>query len=334
MSQISEEILLNAQMRMAIEGYLPSTILTFFTTFLLYFFLAQYTTADKIYIELWLLMQLTLCATWLFLYLRYHKNYEPIKTIWARWLEIPLNIGSGLGWGLIWVLFIDPDNLHTIILLNIVTSSALFVYVISTPLHPAATNSGLFACILPVIVKSYSMGGVLFTAISIGGIILGVSVYLFGVELHRLHLRNLLQLEENKQLVAELQIEKQQVEEISQEKTRFLAAASHDLRQPIQALKLFETILRPLLTEPRQREILSKMGETNQSLLNLLDPLLELSKLDAGAVKLHPEWLYLDDLLYHIQQQYSDLAEKIKFNFDVHLHLNRFLRILNNWSEF
>lgn len=312
MLQISEETLLNEKMRMAISGYPSAAMITSSTSLLLYFFLTPHSATDKIYIQLWFIMQMILCGIWLLLYFRYSKNYDPIKTIWEHWLEIPLNVISGLGWGLTWVLFINPDNLHTVILLNIVTSSALFVYVVSTPLHPAATNTGLLACTLPIILESHSIGGTLFTSIGIGAMILGTSVYLFGVELQKLYLRNLLQLQENQGLVTALRVEKQQVEEINQEKTRFLAAASHDLRQPIQALKLFETILRPLLTEPRQREILGKMGETNQSLLNLLDPLLELSKLDAGVIKLYPEWIYLDDLLYRIQQQYTDLAIKNK----------------------
>jgi len=309
MAHISEEILLNAQMKMAIDGYLPSIIVTFSTSWLLYFFLSHYSNYQY-YINLWLIMQMLLCVIWLVLYIRYRNDFSPIKAYWANWIEVPLNLFSGLGWGLIWILFVDPQNLNTIVLPNVVTSSALFIFVISTPLHRRATNVALIACMFPVILSTLLFENPIFRWLSMGGVILLVSVYFFSLELHQLYLRMLLQIEEKKELVDALQHEKQQVEEIAQEKARFLAATSHDLRQPIQAMKLFETVLMPLLTEPRQKELLSKIGESNQSLINLLEPLLELSKLDSGMLKLNPEWIYVDDIFYRLQQQYTDLADK------------------------
>lgn len=310
MQHIDKTTLLNAQMRMAIDGYLPASFITLTTTFFLYSFLSPYATTDKIYIQLWGLMQISLSGIWLFLYLRYRHDFSAIAAIWERRIEIPLNVFSGLGWGLIWVLFINPDNLNTVILLNVVTSSALFVYIVSTPLHPAATHTGLAFCIVPIIIECFSIGTPLFIWIGIGGVILSSSIYLFGKELHKVYLHNLIQLEENNALVAALEKEKQHVEDINQEKTRFLAAASHDLRQPIQAVRLWIELLTPNLKEAQQQDIANKIKQANQSLLNLLDPLLELSKLDAGAIQLQPEWLYIDDLFYHLQQQYSDLAQE------------------------
>lgn len=309
MAHISEEILLNAQMKMAIDGYLPSIIVTFSTSWLLYFFLSHYSRYQH-YINLWLTMQMLLCLIWLVLYIRYRNDFSPIKAYWANWIEVPLNLFSGLGWGVTWILFVDPQNLNTIVLPNVITSSALFIFVISTPLHRRATNVALISCMFPVILSTLLFENPIFRWLSVGGVILLMSVYFFSLELQELYLRMLLQIEEKKELVDALQREKQQVEEIAQEKSRFLAATSHDLRQPIQAMKLFETVLMPLLTEPRQKEVLTKIGESNQSLINLLEPLLELSKLDSGMLKLNPQWFYVDDIFYQLQQQYADLAAK------------------------
>ncbi len=308
--KVSADILLHAQMKMAIGGYLASAAITGLTTLLLYFFFQKYTATQPLYIQLWATMQLTMCVVWVVLYYRYEHNFEPIKSIWVWWIEVPLSAFSGLGWGLTWVLFVNPDNLPTVIFLNIITSTALFVYIVSTPLHPAATNTGLLFCVLPVVFKCYMVGNDLFTMIGIGGVILGFSVYLFGAELHQVYLRNLLQLEKNNLLLEALLAEKQQVELMSQEKSRLLAISGHDLQQPIQAIRLFAMSLKSSLKQSPQQEIVDNICHANQSLFNMLEPLLDAAKLDSGAIRVKSQWLYIDDLFYRLEKQYTDLARE------------------------
>lgn len=74
-------------------------------------------------------------------------------------------------------------------------------------------------------------------------------------------------------------------QEASQGKTRFLASASHDLRQPMHAISLLiaSLTLRPL--DARSREIVQLLESANTTLTDLFDSLLDLSKLDAGLVQ-------------------------------------------------
>lgn len=67
-------------------------------------------------------------------------------------------------------------------------------------------------------------------------------------------------------------------------KTRFLAAASHDLRQPIHALGLFVRQLRADPGSPQAPALLEKIERSVEALEELLEALLDLSKLDVGAV--------------------------------------------------
>jgi signal transduction histidine kinase/CheY-like chemotaxis protein len=77
----------------------------------------------------------------------------------------------------------------------------------------------------------------------------------------------------------------EQAEGANRAKTRFLASASHDLRQPLHALQLFGAALgmRPL--DPKSREIVGKINDATQDLAHELDTLLDMSKLDAGIVR-------------------------------------------------
>lgn len=67
-------------------------------------------------------------------------------------------------------------------------------------------------------------------------------------------------------------------------KSRFLAAASHDLRQPIHALGLFAAILRGQIDEPAARKTVERIDASIEATDNLFNALLDISKLDAGAL--------------------------------------------------
>jgi signal transduction histidine kinase len=92
-------------------------------------------------------------------------------------------------------------------------------------------------------------------------------------------------------------------------KTRFLAAASHDLRQPMHALGLFAGQLRATALPPEAAPLADRVAESAQHLGTLLDALLDLSQLDAGAVRAEPRALPLQPLLARLAQQFAPAAE-------------------------
>ncbi len=75
------------------------------------------------------------------------------------------------------------------------------------------------------------------------------------------------------------------LEVANQSKTRFLAAASHDLRQPTAAIGLLVSLLRQQATTPETKDLANMLDEAVSSMESLLVGLLDISKLDAGAVK-------------------------------------------------
>lgn len=77
----------------------------------------------------------------------------------------------------------------------------------------------------------------------------------------------------------------QQLADASRAKSRFLAAASHDLRQPIQALNLLNSVAKKFVTEQSHLAIIEKQQKSLDSMAKLLNALLNISKLEAGIVK-------------------------------------------------
>lgn len=82
----------------------------------------------------------------------------------------------------------------------------------------------------------------------------------------------------------ELRTKKEDAENASFSKTRFLAAASHDLRQPMHALGLFIGELQATVNNENQRKIVMKVEESVDAMSGLLNSLLDISKLDAGLI--------------------------------------------------
>lgn len=110
-----------------------------------------------------------------------------------------------------------------------------------------------------------------------------------------------------KQTEAALVAARQKAEEANRSKSRFLAAASHDLRQPLAALTLYADALRARVLHV-DRPLADSMKECLGTLSELLADLLDLSKLDAGVVT--PNWadLSIAELLQDIERAYGPEA--------------------------
>jgi PAS domain S-box-containing protein len=76
-----------------------------------------------------------------------------------------------------------------------------------------------------------------------------------------------------------------QLKDASRAKSRFLAAASHDLRQPIQALTILNSVAKRSATDRAHLSIIEKQQKSLDSMARLLNALLDISKLEAGIVK-------------------------------------------------
>ena len=100
-------------------------------------------------------------------------------------------------------------------------------------------------------------------------------------------------------------------------KTRFLAAASHDLRQPMHALNLLLAALKQEQSAQSRAELLLRIEATSQAMSGLLDALLDISRLDAGGVTPHIETFELLPLLLRIHDTYEGLAQSKDIDFYV-----------------
>ncbi len=114
----------------------------------------------------------------------------------------------------------------------------------------------------------------------------------------------------------------QEALEAQQSRTRFLAALSHDVLQPLNAARLFTSALRESDEIAEQRHLAERVDTSLRAAEELLDGLLDVSRLDAGA--LQPEISEFDagELLRQLAAQYAPMAAAR--GIDLRLHLQAF----------
>ncbi|WP_448190925.1 chemotaxis protein CheB [Azospirillum sp. sgz301742] len=108
-----------------------------------------------------------------------------------------------------------------------------------------------------------------------------------------------------------LAVAKAVAEQASAGKTRFLAAASHDLRQPVQAAVLFHHLLSGQDLGPDAARLLTSLGSSLNALHSMLDELLHVSRLDAGVVEAQRKRFRLRTLIGRLYDEFAPFAEAV-----------------------
>ncbi|MEO9078354.1 MAG: chemotaxis protein CheB [Rhodanobacter sp.] len=111
-----------------------------------------------------------------------------------------------------------------------------------------------------------------------------------------------------------LEAAKQEAESATAAKSRFLAAASHDLRQPLQTLKLLQTLLLDTLEEAHPRKLTTRIGETIGAMSGMLNALLDINQIESGQVQPHPVSFSISNLIERLgdEFQYHASAQGLK----------------------
>ncbi len=108
-------------------------------------------------------------------------------------------------------------------------------------------------------------------------------------------------------------------------KTRFLAAAGHDLRQPLTAANMFIHALKSTALTQRQQQLIQRLDISMSTLGGLLDALLNVSRLDAGRIKPEYSSINVPELIIWLEQNLAPMAREKKLNFRLYFSMNKTL---------
>jgi signal transduction histidine kinase len=113
----------------------------------------------------------------------------------------------------------------------------------------------------------------------------------------------------NEDLVGRLSSQVEVAARANQEKTRFLASAAHDLRQPLHALGMFCATLDQRLSDTPEKPLVRNMMNAIESLEESFGAMLDISRLDAGVVQAAAQTFPIRDIFRRLYQQFGGDAE-------------------------
>jgi two-component system, chemotaxis family, CheB/CheR fusion protein len=114
---------------------------------------------------------------------------------------------------------------------------------------------------------------------------------------------------ERKRVKRALELAKQQAERANAAKSRFLAAASHDLRQPLQTLHLLQGLLAKVAEGEATQKLIARFDQTLAGMSGMLNTLLDINQIDSGAVRVEKTIFPIGDLLDVLRDEFACHAE-------------------------
>jgi two-component system, sensor histidine kinase len=108
---------------------------------------------------------------------------------------------------------------------------------------------------------------------------------------------------------SELEQRKREAEQASLAKSRFLAAASHDLRQPMHAISLYVESLKPQMQGHPAEEVLNKIERSVFSMVELFNAILDVTRLDAGVIQPRLAPVRIRKLMLHLADEFAAEAD-------------------------
>ncbi len=224
---------------------------------------------------------------------------------------------AGILWGSVAFLFFRPEVLETftaILLTLIVVISASMIALSSRPLTHAAFAIPASA---PIIIIMFLQDNPLYIWSGFGMLIYMVISFNFSFKMHQV-LNNSLELKyQNIDLVTDLQKQTYVANKANIDKSRFLAAASHDLRQPLHAVNLFVETLEQKITTKEQKSDLTHIQHGLDSLDELFNALLDITQLDSNVLSINKTNFSLEHQMSKWIDQYSIQAEKKQLKLEV-----------------
>lgn len=106
--------------------------------------------------------------------------------------------------------------------------------------------------------------------------------------------------------------------EANRSQSRFLAAASHDLRQPLHAMTLFIGVMKSTDLTDHQSQLLTRLEDTAELLRSQFTALLDLSRFDSGGVNLNPQLVSLEQVVRSVSQTLSTEANAKGLDYQTH----------------
>lgn len=234
----------------------------------------------------WMTLMFSLVA-WRAVALMLYRRAAPEQHTAQRWSVYLLVFAaiSGSLWGVAGVMLSDPSSPLQFSLILLILAGLGAASVIAYAIYLPVFYVFFLPMLLPFTVSGLLSGTSLPLVMAIAALMYVGALSFFAHNLHNMLTESLRLRFENLGLVQALTVEKEAAERANAAKTRFLAAASHDLRQPLHAMGLFVSNLSERVRGTGTRKLVAQLSASMEALRGLLNALLDISRLDAGVIQ-------------------------------------------------
>lgn len=223
---------------------------------------------------------------------------------------------AGIVWGSAAFVLVGPDKSLTLALISACLAGRATLSIITHAHFPPALHAFTVPIFGLLALRYVTLGGYGNAALGVMWIAVLGYVLLFVDRQSRAVVAQIRLRYENEQLVEQLQRQnvlaeqaRARAEEANRSKSLFFAAANHDLRQPLHSLGLFATALRNNSAGRSSQALVDQILQCTESLEQLFDNLLDISKLDAGQVEVKREIVPADAVFDRLRATFSGPAQ-------------------------
>jgi signal transduction histidine kinase/CheY-like chemotaxis protein len=231
------------------------------------------------------------------------------------WQLVLLNALDGIAWGsLVWVTLDTSSLAGSTLVLAVIAGVSANAMALNSAV-PAVFMAFALGEAVVVMSKLFLMPDVAFRVLGWIGFLYFGNMLSQSLTIARLARRSISLRFENLELLEKLRLEADAAhaaridsDAANKSKSKFLAAASHDLRQPIHALGLFLEVLSNSHLDKVQRDVLTNARSVLKTSSQMLDILLDFSRIEAGVIEAHPETFRLQVLLNKLETELAPQA--------------------------
>lgn len=253
---------------------------------------------------------------WLAFAYRRAKDRETASREWG-WRLAVTAAAAGVVWGAAPFVLVDSNQTLTIALIAACLAGRVTMNVMTHAYFPPALHAFAAPLFGLLALRYMTLGGYGNAALGVMWIAVLGYVLLFVDRQARAVVAQIRLRYENEQLVEQLRQQNElaekarsRAEEASRSKSRFFAAANHDLRQPLHSLGLFATALRNGSDGRASSKLVDQILQCTDSLEQLFDNLLDISRLDAGQVEVKRELVDINTVFDRLRSAFTGQAQE------------------------
>ena len=232
---------------------------------------------------------------------------------WAnRW--VMLSAAAGALWGAAGLMFYTPGAPEQQIALVAVILGVAFGSLTLYASHRPAMVAFLPLALLPLIGRMLAQQQAVYVTAAVVVFAVFSFAMIFGRNFGEAMFDSVKNNYENEVLVNQLVSEKRMAEDArraaetaTRSKTQFFAAASHDLRQPLQAIGIYVSLLKKRAQGPME-PLVGNLSTAVESLSKLVEELLEISRLDSGSIQPRMQQVAIDEMFNLLEQEFMPQA--------------------------